>query len=585
VTLAVLILLWLARRSRDGFDLVSIVPAFFVSLVAIPLFIDPVNGGTGIAWSTAFLAAMVAIALLRAPAIALLHATGISTAFIFLRYAFSGSLSLDFLDGTIVLDGFEPVAVSTSRIVWAGILLGAMFAGAGLWSAWRLAAPSPHRATVWAGWAVALPLVVLFSVWVAFGNLDRDVAHALVAAVLLVVFAAAGDWLARAAMPTAGSVWAAFIGAGVALLLALHMGFGPLWTTMLLGASATLPAIATRWRSYPVLGWLSVGAAAFVLLRYAVDPTIVGAASLSRTPFLNALLLGYGVPAIGAALAAWQLRLTTDDTPRLVMEAAATFFALIGAAMLVRHGMHGGVIDTGPLTLAEQSIYTLIALAGSAILIALDLKAPSPVFRAGSIAIGVLSAAMIAVMHFLALNPLVTDESTGRIPVLNLLLIAYLLPALAAGGLALFARDKRPRWYVAGLALLAALLAFAYATLSVRRLFQGEHIAAWRDFGQLETYSYSALWLALGVALLVGGMLLKSQVLRLASGALIVIAVAKVFLFDMSELEGVLRALSFIGLGVVLIGIGLFYQRMLRLGLGQVEREPEPIPAPPAGST
>ncbi|WP_292544933.1 DUF2339 domain-containing protein, partial [Mesorhizobium sp.] len=41
------------------------------------------------------------------------------------------------------------------------------------------------------------------------------------------------------------------------------------------------------------------------------------------------------------------------------------------------------------------------------------------------------------------------------------------------------------------------------------------------------------------------------------------VAVMKVFLFDMSELEGVLRALSFIGLGAVLIGIGLFYQRLL----------------------
>ena len=35
------------------------------------------------------------------------------------------------------------------------------------------------------------------------------------------------------------------------------------------------------------------------------------------------------------------------------------------------------------------------------------------------------------------------------------------------------------------------------------------------------------------------------------------------FLIDMSNLEGVLRALSFIGLGAVLIGIGLFYQKIL----------------------
>ena len=59
---------------------------------------------------------------------------------------------------------------------------------------------------------------------------------------------------------------------------------------------------------------------------------------------------------------------------------------------------------------------------------------------------------------------------------------------------------------------------------------------------------------------------MKSQVLRIASAALIAVAVAKVFIFDMSELEGVLRALSFIGLGAVLIGIGLFYQRLLTTG-------------------
>ena len=114
------------------------------------------------------------------------------------------------------------------------------------------------------------------------------------------------------------------------------------------------------------------------------------------------------------------------------------------------------------------------------------------------------------------------------------------------------------------LALLAALLAFAYATLSLRRLFQGEYIGAWREFGQVETYAYSALWLVLGVALLVGGAVPEvagaAHRLRRADRRS---PSPKVFLFDMSELEGVLRALSFIGLGIVLIGIGLFYQRML----------------------
>src|SRR5690606_6855710 len=129
--------------------------------------------------------------------------------------------------------------------------------------------------------------------------------------------------------------------------------------------------------------------------------------------------------------------------------------------------------------------------------------------------------------------------------------------------LALYVRDKRPKWYSAMLALTAALLAFVYATLSVRRLFKGEHIGLWSGLDQLETYSYSALWLLLGVGVLAVGVRIGSQVLRIASAALIAAAVLKVFLFDMSELEGVLRALSFIGLGAVLIGIGLFYQKLL----------------------
>jgi uncharacterized membrane protein len=63
--------------------------------------------------------------------------------------------------------------------------------------------------------------------------------------------------------------------------------------------------------------------------------------------------------------------------------------------------------------------------------------------------------------------------------------------------------------------------------------------------------------------LLVAGMLLRSQQARLASAAVILITVAKVFVVDMSGLEGVWRALSFIGLRLVLVGIGWLYQRLL----------------------
>jgi uncharacterized membrane protein len=56
---------------------------------------------------------------------------------------------------------------------------------------------------------------------------------------------------------------------------------------------------------------------------------------------------------------------------------------------------------------------------------------------------------------------------------------------------------------------------------------------------------------------------LRSRPVRFASAAVTILTVLKVFLVDMSNLTGIYQALSFIGLGIVLLGIGWFYQRLL----------------------
>ncbi len=74
----------------------------------------------------------------------------------------------------------------------------------------------------------------------------------------------------------------------------------------------------------------------------------------------------------------------------------------------------------------------------------------------------------------------------------------------------------------------------------------------------------SGAWLLLAVALLLGGVRLADKALRVAGLALLTITVFKVFLIDAAELEGLLRILSFLGLGIALIGIGLLYGKVLR---------------------
>jgi uncharacterized membrane protein len=96
----------------------------------------------------------------------------------------------------------------------------------------------------------------------------------------------------------------------------------------------------------------------------------------------------------------------------------------------------------------------------------------------------------------------------------------------------------------------------------VVRVYHGPVLTA-GGIGNAEQYTLSAVWLAYGVALLVVGLLVRAKLARLGSAAVIALTVAKVFVIDMAGLDGIWRALSFIGLGLVLVGIGYLYQRLL----------------------
>jgi len=101
-----------------------------------------------------------------------------------------------------------------------------------------------------------------------------------------------------------------------------------------------------------------------------------------------------------------------------------------------------------------------------------------------------------------------------------------------------------------------------YLGLEIRTLYHGAVLTRGVTT-DAEQYTYSAVWLIFGVLLLMAGFMLRSQPARLASAAVIALTIGKVFLVDMADLTGIFRALSFIGLGVVLVGIGWLYQRML----------------------
>ena len=73
----------------------------------------------------------------------------------------------------------------------------------------------------------------------------------------------------------------------------------------------------------------------------------------------------------------------------------------------------------------------------------------------------------------------------------------------------------------------------------------------------------AAALLLLALAWLAFGIRSGARDLRLAGLALLTMVTLKVFLIDAAALGGLLRILSFLGLGIALIGIGWVYNRFL----------------------
>ena len=74
-------------------------------------------------------------------------------------------------------------------------------------------------------------------------------------------------------------------------------------------------------------------------------------------------------------------------------------------------------------------------------------------------------------------------------------------------------------------------------------------------------FTYSALWMAYGAMLMVIGFVRRSAFVRWQALILIAATIAKVFVYDVSQLDRGYRIVSFIVLGVLLLAISFVYQR------------------------
>lgn len=162
-------------------------------------------------------------------------------------------------------------------------------------------------------------------------------------------------------------------------------------------------------------------------------------------------------------------------------------------------------------------------------------------------------------------NPLFSGMVSGP-PVFDSLMVAYLLPALVLGAVAWRFVHLGVRLRI-GAGAAASLAAALYIGLEIRRFWMGPNLTLPFVLDG-ELYSYTIAMLLTGSVLLGLALMHKSALLRRGAVAIIALTIAKVFLIDMSGLEGLIRVLSFLALGLVLAGLALL-NRWVSRALGE----------------
>ncbi len=443
------------------------------------------------------------------------------------------------------------------------LLLGAgwaaLFGIAGFFAQGR--SPRALVPMLWAASAVFAPLAMLVALYYRIAGVDRSLPFAGLALLLAAINGYATETLIRReqqpGMMASGAMFAT--GALAALALALTFALEKGWLTIGLALMVPGAAYIAEKRPLPWLRWLAAIMVAVVVARIAYEPRIVGT-NLGTTPIFNWLLYGYGGPALAFWIGGWLLRRRADDVPARIVDAGAILFTVLLVILEIRHYVTGGDIyePVGQITEAALDVNAGLALA-----IGLEHirgRTDSIVHNVGALIVAGLTLFIIVFELIFVVGPRFNNQPVGG-PVFNLILLGYGLPALLAGVLALIARTTRPMPYRAVAAVTAVTLALFYLTLEVRRLFHGPILGG--PTTDAEQYAYSTVWLAFGIVLLAAGFLIRSQPARLAALAVIALTIAKVFIIDTASISGIYRALSVIGLGVALLGIGWVYQRIL----------------------
>lgn len=392
---------------------------------------------------------------------------------------------------------------------------------------------------------------------------------------------AALAWLA--ALPAAWTAWEwhtkqrdpalqkwATVAAGIMLWFAIGLLLGEDWFP----TSAALIALGiAAWANVTKGVWerrislIPLGVAMFTAIAFsyqfldAIGASLSGAgAVMNKLPSISHAVRTALIPAALIAAIAWGPVFATGKRSRnlalLAGGAGVTAFLWLLAKQV------GNIVSPSDfirLGFAERAVITQVFFGLGWLAFAQSDKRPEwP--RLYTLGLVLVAVAIFRVIWFdlVVHNPLFDPQAVGPAPIANLATLHF---AAVAAWLWLLASRLPARFPAKGVSLGMMIVTTG---VTVRQAFQGTLLSG-AEVSNSENYAYSAAFMLLSVAWLAFGISSGLKLLRFAGLLLLTVVTLKVFLVDAAALEGLLRILSFLGLGIALIGIGWAYGRVMQI--------------------
>jgi uncharacterized membrane protein len=184
-----------------------------------------------------------------------------------------------------------------------------------------------------------------------------------------------------------------------------------------------------------------------------------------------------------------------------------------------------------------------------------------PLYQYYASALFCLSLAIIVYLNTVE-SPLLVEQVSGAdMPILN-----WLTPGWLISGLLILVSthyqmlptfiEKRIGY------ILGAIPISVWIGLSVRQFWQPVSITLSSPTSMAEQISYSVVTIVIGVMFTLLGITRKTRVFNMIGLSVLAVVSVKVVFIDTAELEGILRALSFLILGSVLVAVGWGFQKL-----------------------